>query len=922
MKATNPDLTLAHSVRGQAAESPEYATSPAPPASVRMNVRQELPAEWNRTETDYPRQQCLHHLLEEQAQQTPNATAVEFEGRSLSYAELEARANQLAHLLRKHGVRRDVLVGVCLERSLEMVVALLGILKAGGAYVPLDPAYPSERIKYVLEDAHVKLLLTQESLLKSLPPNSAELICLDPAWRAFINEDTTSVKAEVLPENLAYVIYTSGSTGKPKGVQLEHRSVVNFLCAMRREPGMVANDVLVAVTTLSFDIAGLEMYLPLLVGARLVVASREATYDARLLKALLQKSGATVMQATPATWRLLFESGWPGDRKLKVLVGGEALSLELARELAANCGQVWNMYGPTETTIWSAVYRVTGQDEKLVPIGKPIANTTFHILDGQRQPVAVGDEGELHIGGEGLARGYFERPELTAEKFVSDPFRSSPGARMYRTGDLARYRPDGNVEFLGRLDHQVKIRGFRIELGEIESVLEQHPAVRQVVVVAREDTPGDKRLVAYVVPETERAVTPGGLRSHARKQLPDYMTPSAFVQLATLPLTPNGKVDRKALPAPKLTDFETDPNYVAPHDAVERKLAELWEEVLGIRPIGVATSFFDLGGRSILAARLFMKITREFGKDLPLATLFQAPTIEQLAKELRPQGRADYATLVAVQPEGSRPAFFCVHGGAGSTLFLHRLARAMGSDQPFYGLEPEGLDGKRFQRTTVEQMAAHYVAEMRKVQARGPYHIGGYCFGGVVAFEMAQQLRSSGEHAALVAMFSAPLRFHRLAKPKNDVQPVTLPNGNPTTQRISRLSRSPHLALRWRMRSLGRVVRSGLHMMTCRAFLGLGLKVPQSLRTMYVVRMINQAEQNYSPRQYPATLVLFRGRGLYEHDPHMGWDGLAATLETIEIGDGGLRSRRDIMNEPLVGLLAEQLGECLGAPPRFRRTEV
>jgi amino acid adenylation domain-containing protein len=905
MKVTNPDSTLDHSPRGLTAETPGYASSATAPVHSRLNIGQELPAGWNDTAADYPRQQCVHQQLETQAQQTPNAIAVEFEGRSLTYAELDARTNQLAHLLRKHGVRREVLVGVCLERSLEMVVALVGILKAGGAYVPLDPAYPADRIRYVLEDAHVKLLLTQESLVKSLPSSSAEIICLDPAWRAFIDEDTSQVKAEVLPENLAYVIYTSGSTGKPKGVQLEHRSVANFLCSMRHEPGMTAGDVLVAVTTLSFDIAGLEMYLPLLVGARLVVASREATYDARLLKILLQKSGATVMQATPATWRLLFESGWSGDRKLKVLVGGEALSPELARELASSCGEVWNMYGPTETTIWSAVYRVKGQDEKLVPIGKPIANTTLYILDSERQPVAVGQDGELYIGGEGLARGYYERPELTAEKFVHDPFRPEPGARMYRTGDLARYRPDGNVEFLGRLDHQVKIRGFRIELGEIESVLEQHPAVRQVVVLAREDMTGNKQLVAYVVPETDLAVTPGALRAHARKQLPDFMTPAAFVQLATLPLTPNGKVDRKALPAPKLTDFEIDPNYVAPRDPVERKLAALWEEVLGVRPIGVTTSFFDLGGRSILAARLFMKITRDFGKDLPLATLFQAPTVEQLAKELRPQARAGYATLVAVQPNGSQPPFFCVHGGAGSTLFLHRLARAMGSDQPFYGLEPEGLDGKRFQRTAVEEMAAHYIAEIRKVQPSGPYNIGGYCFGGLVAFEMAQQLSAGGEPAVVVAMFSAPLRFHRLSKPRAAAHPSS-------TASITRPSRSMYRGLRWRVRSLSRVLRSWLHMTTCRAFLGLGLKVPQSLRTMYVVRMINQAEQNYSPRQYPGTLTLFRGRGLYENDPLMGWDGLAATLETYEIGDGGLRSRRDIMNEPLVGLLAKQLSDCLG----------
>jgi amino acid adenylation domain-containing protein len=367
-----------------------------------------------------------------------------------------------------------------------MLVALLGILKAGGAYVPLDPAYPADRIEYVLSDANARVLITESRLLQSLPKLSAEVLCLDRV--VLERESSQSPQAEVRSENLAYVIYTSGSTGKPKGVQLEHRSVVNFLCSMQKEPGLCATDILVAVTTLSFDIAGLEMYLPLISGARVVIASRQTTYDARLLSQLLSRSGATVMQATPATWRLLFESGWKGDRKLKALVGGEALPAELAQQLGAQCGPVWNMYGPTETTIWSSVYRVRGDEERILPIGRPIANTTFYILDENRRPVPIGKEGELYIGGEGLARGYFERSELTAEKFVADPFRF--GQRMYRTGDLARYREDGNVEFLGRMDHQVKIRGFRIELGEIEAVLEQHSAIRRAVVVAHEDAAG------------------------------------------------------------------------------------------------------------------------------------------------------------------------------------------------------------------------------------------------------------------------------------------------------------------------------------------------------------------------------------------------------------------------------------------------
>ncbi len=863
------------------------------------------PKVWGRRQTraDYPRDLCVHQILQDQARRSPSAIAIEFEARKLTYAELDARSNQLAHFLRKRGVRAERLAGVCLERSIEMVVALLGILKAGGAYVPLDPAYPSDRLKYVLDDAHIALLLTQDSMLPSLPSTSAEVICLDPDWRAFEHEDAGPVVTEVKPENLAYVIYTSGSTGRPKGVQLEHRSVVNFLHSMRQEPGMSANDVLVAVTTLSFDIAGLEIYLPLLVGGRLVVAPREVTYDGRVLMQLLERSGVTIMQATPTTWRVLLESGWEGDPKLKVLVGGEALPVDLARQLAKRCGAVWNMYGPTETTIWSSVYKVEGKDEKLIPIGKPIANTTFYILDANRQHVDEGAEGELYIGGDGLARGYFERDELTAEKFVPDPFSAEPGTRMYRTGDLARYKPDGNVEFLGRIDHQVKVRGFRIELGEIEAVLEQHPGVNQAVVAAREDTPGDRKLVAYFVRRSANAPSSAELRAHAAKQLPDYMTPSAFVLMDKLPLTPNGKVDRKALPAPTVTDFETQVEYVAPRDATERKLVQLWEEVLQINPISVTASFFELGGRSVLAARLFTKILRAFGKELPLSTLFRSPTVEQLARELRPLRKdAEYPTLVTIQGRGSKAPFFCVHGGAGSTLFLHKLAREVGPDQPFYGIEPEGLDGKRFQRLTVEEMASHYLAEIRKVQPHGPYRIGGYCFGGLVAFEMGQQLLQQGEQPALVALFSAELRFNHLV-PRASARPAT----KPARARLATLLSSPVKALRGKYIALFWNVHAIARKRLRRILLALGFRIPPAMRTWYVADTLGEAERKYTPKPYSGTIVLFYGAGSDEYGPNLGWDGLAAGFEHRVIGDDAIQSRRDIMNEPLVELTAQKL---------------
>ena len=860
--------------------------------------------EANQTYSDYPRDRCLHHLLSERARCTPASVAIECDGKSLTYAELEVRSNQLAHFLQQQGIVAESLVGLCIDRSLEMVVALLGILKSGAAYVPLDPAYPSDRIKYVLDDARVQVLLSQESLISSLPKTSAKIVCLDAEWKAFQGQNGGPVMSNVGPHNLAYVIYTSGSTGRPKGVQLEHCSVVNFLYSMRRQPGMTAQDILLAVTTLSFDIAGLEMYLPLLVGGRLVIASREATMDGRLLMQLMATSGTNIMQATPTTWRVLMESGWRGDSNLKALVGGEALSADLARHLAERCRSVWNMYGPTETTIWSSVYQVEGKDDKLVPIGKPIANTTFYVLDSSREPVAGGSEGELYIGGEGLARGYFERAELTAEKFIPDPFSSLPDARMYRTGDLARYKPDGNVEFLGRIDHQVKIRGFRIELGEIEAVLEQHSGVHQAVVVAREDTPDDKRLIAYYVPEVPDTLSPANLREHVGKQLPDFMTPSAYVQMVKFPLTPNGKVDRKALPLPSLKDFEEQVEYVAPRNETERKLVLLWEETLGVRPISVTANFFDLGGRSVMAARLFTKILRTFGKELPLSTLFRSATVEQLARELEPSGNAhEYSTLVPIQPHGTKPPFFCVHGGAGSTLFLHQFAGHLDSAQPFYGIEPEGMDGKRFQRLTVEQMADNYLAAIREVQPLGPYYLGGYCFGGLVAFEMARMLHLQGERIELLALFSAPLRFNHQVAP---------PAPPPLEKRAFRTRLAAAFASP--LRTVGNLCRAIywravplFSRITYRTLFKMGLRIPPNMRTMYVTEMLGEAEQMYRPEHYAGTVTLFHGSGALDYGQNLGWDGLATTFQHHVVGDGGLDSRRDIMNEPLVAVTAKEL---------------
>ena len=600
--------------------------------------QQQLLGDWNNSQTDYP-QVCIHQLFEAQVERTPDAIAVVFEDQQLTYQQLNSRANQLAHHLQTLGVGKETLVGICTERSLLMMVGLLGILKAGGAYLPLDPAYPAERLAFMLEDAKVSVLLTQQNLLAALPQHQAQVVCLEEILEGSADNPINNATAD----NLAYVIYTSGSTGQPKGVQITHSAVVNFLTAMRLNPGLTQQDILLSVTTLSFDIAALELYLPLIVGARLVIVSRQVATDATQLIEQLASCGATVMQATPATWRLLLAAGWERSR-LKILCGGEALDRHLADQLLQKGCEVWNLYGPTETTIWSAIHKVESkqqmeQQDSIVSIGRPIANTQFYILDSEQKLVPVGIPGELHIGGAGLARGYLHRPELTAEKFISHPFQSSRGVkeecdRLYKTGDLVRYRADGTLEFLGRIDHQVKIRGFRIELGEIEALLNQHPGVQASVVVIRGDEPSDRRLVAYLVFQPDQVTAITELSRFLEKKLPSYMMPRAFVILEALPLTPNGKIDRRALPAPDPGRLHLEEGAIAPRDPVEEVLAGIWQEVLGVEILSIYDNFFELGGHSLLATRVISRMRKTFEVDVSLRRLFESPTVAGLAAEI------------------------------------------------------------------------------------------------------------------------------------------------------------------------------------------------------------------------------------------------------------------------------------------------
>jgi amino acid adenylation domain-containing protein/non-ribosomal peptide synthase protein (TIGR01720 family) len=611
--------------------APQLAISQLP--LLTATEQRQLLVDWNATALPFPEHICLHRLFEEQSARTPLALAVRFEDQQLTYGELNQQANQLAHYLQGLGVGPDVLVGVYMERSLEMLVALLGVLKAGGAYVPLDPKFPQERLSFQLDDAQITILLTQERLRARMAVLPQHVLHLDTQWPEVALQPDGNPTSHVLPTNLAYMIYTSGSTGKPKGVQVLQRGVVNFLLSMQQQPGLTQDDVLLAITTISFDIAALELFLPLLVGAQVVIASQEVVADSTRLASLLATSGATVMQATPATWRLLLDGGWSGLPQLKALCGGEALPRELASQLLAHTRELWNLYGPTETTIWSTIAQVKAEDGA-VTIGHPIANTHIYILDKCLQPVPAGITGDLYIGGAGLARGYFQRPDLTNERFLPDPFSQDPEQRMYITGDLARYQPDGNIEYLGRSDFQVKVHGYRIELGEIEAALMQHPLAHACVVTTIAGDNGNKQLAAYLILQAEENPGVEEFRQFLQRTLPEYMVPAFFLFLKEFPLTPNGKVDRLALPVPDDSRPALTQAYVAPQTPEEHMLAAIWSDVLHIEHVGIYDNFFALGGDSLLSMTILAKSHKQ-GLNFSLQELFQHPRISDLSRILR-----------------------------------------------------------------------------------------------------------------------------------------------------------------------------------------------------------------------------------------------------------------------------------------------
>lgn len=728
--------------------------------------RHQLLAEWNRAERNYSGDDCLHELFEAQVERTPDKVAVAFGDSQLTYRELNLRANQLAHHLRSLGAVPESPVGLMMERSTEMIIAMLGIMKAGAAYVPLDPSYPTERLSSMLEDSGILILVSEDGMTRNLPATPSRVVSLTAESGVIAKAGEQNLLSGACSDNLAYVIYTSGSTGRPKGVLIHHRGVCNLALAQVDGFEIDADSRLLQFASLSFDASVSEVFTALITGATLCLAARDDLLPGPNLVRLLTREAISIATMPPSVLATLPSGELPAFRT--VISAGEACTAEVVG-LWSPGRRFINAYGPTEVTVCAtmgACSEATGKPS----IGRPLDNMEVYLLDDQQLPVPIGVFGDLYTGGVGVARGYMNRPELTAEKFVPHPYAEQPGQRLYRTGDVARHSNDGKLDFIGRTDDQVKMRGFRIELGEVEAALSDLDEVKTAVAVLQGEAGGEKRLVGYVLTEENATQSEQELRDALKERLPEYMIPAFVVRLAELPLTPNGKIDRRALAARDSTSIRRTENFVAPRTMLELKLTQIWENLLDVRPIGIRENFFDLGGHSLLSVRLLAHIEQEFGHALVLTTLFQNGTIEQLAKVLgAKETKADWSPLVPMQPRGLKRPFFCVHPIGGQVVNYYLLSRHLGLDRPFYGLQARPLhDSESKDVVTIEATAEQYIRAIKTADPEGPYLLGGYSFGGLVAFEMAHQLKTAGGQVASVVMFDTHSSVFDRKLPEDD----------------------------------------------------------------------------------------------------------------------------------------------------------
>jgi amino acid adenylation domain-containing protein len=824
----------------------------------------------------------------------PDSVAVVDGNERVTYRELDERATQIAHTLIKAGVGSETLVGVFLDRAVDLLAGLLAIWKSGGAYLPLDPGYPPDRLAFMLEDSSVGVVLTEDSLVGFLPATGAQIICLGNFPEAIQMSGHSFKPVRPTADQLAYVVYTSGSSGKPKGVAICHGGLANVVEAIRGELGLDASDVVLSSATISFDISILEMSLPLISGAGLHIVDRFCAADgAQMIKAI-RISGATVILGTPTSWRLLIEAGWQGSAALQLVSGGEVLPASLARTLSRLCRSVWNHYGPTEATICATTELASANPEK-VTIGRPIANVRVYLLDEDHKRVPPGEIGEMYIGGAGVGRGYLNRPELNKARFLPDPFASTPGARMYKTGDLARGLTDGRLEFLGRIDGQVKIRGFRIELEEIEEIIGQYPGIQTAAVQAVERGADDYRLMAFVVSKTERQFA--GLKEFLRKTLPWYMVPSEFIAVKSLPVSPNGKVDRKALKDLHLRPVLEEKPVEQPVDEIEASLKSIWQQLLKISPISVTDDFFDLGGHSLLATRMFVEIDRRLHTKVPLSTLVGHPTIRGLAACIRHSVLdGDWPGLVTIQAGASRVPLFVVHGLGGSLFSFRALAAELGPDQPVYGLQRSSNPAAGQGRPTIEALASKYVDEIQTIYPLGPYNLAGHSSGGIVAFEMASQLRGLGKEVGLLALLDCDY-------------PAGTSAPNPSAGLLSTLvGRARYI---WR-----RCAAEGLNALVKRKFYHEKIKLRYRLlkhwpRTSYKPRLFGTeaylalSAKQYVPQIYGGDIMLFIAEESLEMNRNFGAGWAAKVLGKLEMEEIP-GTHQTILDLPNVAKLARE----------------
>ncbi|MGV3775059.1 MAG: amino acid adenylation domain-containing protein [Verrucomicrobiales bacterium] len=887
--------------------------------------RHQLLVEWNQTP---PLRQnvSIQQLFEEQVEKRPEALAlmlapgsVPGASQQMTYRQLNRKANRLAHRLQMKGVGPDVMVGICLERSLEMIISLLAVFKAGGTSVSLDPSYPVERIQYMLEDTKAPIVITHSKFKDSLlASNRGKVICLDTEWESIATESEKNPSHPAQGDNAAYVIYTSGSTGKPKGVVISNAAIANHSVDCQIGYGLSHADKVLQFSSFNFD-ASLEQILPALISGATLVLRDDEVWTTTQFSEKLNSLGLTVADIPTAYWHQLAEewhtnpSAIPRNSLRLVIVGGEAVNpekLQLWRATSMNKVRFVNAYGPTETTITATAYEISGSEEnefigKTVPIGKPRGSRKIYILDRYGNPAPIGIPGELHIGGGLLAKGYLNRPDLTEAKFIPNPFSDVAEDRLYKTGDLSRYLEDGNIEFLGRLDDQVKIRGFRIELGEIESTLNQHSDVKDSIVLARANESGDKRLVAYVIPALA-TLDPRRLKAFLKTKLPEYMTPSTFVALPEWPLMPNGKVDRKALPAPSETTDENE-QVNGPRDPLELQLQLIFERVLRRVPIGIDVSFFELGGDSLQALELLVEIERATGKNLPMGTLYQTSTIEGIASELKNRsGAAEWSSLVPMQKSGNCPPLYFIHTTPGDILGYGNLVYRLGTDQPCYGFQSLGLKSSELAHLSIEEMAQYYVGLLREFQPNGPYYLSGWCYGGVLAVEMARLLMASGEKIGLLALLETvgmppslsnfKYYLHRLrcsAKMHPSRLAIYL-------REKMKYVRDAQMANRMRFKQVDRdgKVKPDQE------------RDPRLAQLEHVYNTNLEALSRFKSSYYPGKVTLFnaaeRDPALIP-DPQYGWVGLASEIE-VHLVPG---NHDTMLTEPNVSVLAQKLDKCL-----------